>query len=275
MKPLIESVARRIGDLLDTLRNRGFSEYCLREVSKLKNMVETVKAPLVPPRAIWDKYASLMVTIEEAIAVASSTGSEYAVHATIVGVKEGVVEFCNLAKKAYYFERAEAALPVLLGFTLALYKLVGEASANAPYLLAASLLSLLLVFLSPAAGLAVLGVLGALFIAFPTNRIDALMGFVLLSSSIMYVYAFQLARSSRFEKKLKEITENIQYLIKQGTAARHLDFDAVVEKVSREYGVPDTGVFKFLNKSEVLRYKAVLMMLAAPRQAPASTTSSG
>ncbi|MEM4225015.1 MAG: hypothetical protein QXX93_03540 [Desulfurococcaceae archaeon] len=262
MKSVLNTVVMQLENLIRVLEEKNYPDYCRREVARLKTKLENAQAPLIPSRVIWDKYIALMSAIEEAIATASREVDKLVVCSIINGVKEYSEGFCSALRRSYYIERIQIALPVIVAFSAFAYRVLNEISPENLYLLATSLVSLVLVFAKPIVGLALLGLLGVLVLYTATTPVDSMLGVLLLFASVSYTYVLYTTRSAGFEKKLREVSESIRSIIVQGMKPRGLDVDEALSQAIEKYRVPSNGIFKFIDKTEVLRYKAVLMKIA-------------
>lgn len=262
MKLVIDTVIRQLEDLIKLLEAQNYPEYCRKEVFKLKTKLEHAKTPSIPPRVVWNKYVALVSTIEEAIATASTGDNELVMYSVINSIKEHVESFCSFLQKAYYLERLQIALPALVAFLAFTYRFLSENVGESWYAFYISMASLFSIFVKPIVGLVLLGFLGVMMLYLATSLMDSFLGVLLLLVSSMFLYVLYVTRSANFEKKLKEVSENIQKVVKNVMEVKSLNVDELLASLKDEYKVPDTGVFKFLDKKEMLRYKAVLMRIA-------------
>ncbi|MEM1858644.1 MAG: hypothetical protein QW300_05540, partial [Desulfurococcaceae archaeon] len=111
----------------------------------------------------------------------------------------------------------------------------------------------------PILGLTGTVALGILLIALEAELSSALTGTLLVVISMTYIYLLLLARSSKFEKKIKDAVREVEQLL-QTLAPEQAKIDDVITLLLEAYSVDDTGIFKYLDKRELLRYKAGLLV---------------
>lgn len=265
MKPVLDTMTEKLENLRRVLESHKYPEHFISEVRKLESKLSTVKAPTVPPRVLWDKYALVLAVLEEAVETARKGGEELAVYSLIVTLREGVEALCSLMRRAYYVERAEMMLPSIMAVFVAFYKVAGEGFEPSWYLITLAVASVLLTIYKPIAGLALLAVFGAVLTFSSTAVLDSMAGLLLIVASMLYIYLLNFSSSANFKKKLSEVSESIYHVVRQGIEPRSFDIEKALNEVKSGYSLPDEGIFKYIDKEEVLRYKAFLMHISLPR----------
>lgn len=261
MKILVDDVVRRLDKLIYILESReyGYGAWDLSEISRLKDIVIRAKKPVVPSRAVWEKYTILVTMLEEVLKLASKPGYEYALHSSLLSLRERITEFRGALETTYITEKVQVALPVVLGFLVAIIRGLSVGfNAAWPYL-AVSIASLALVFLRPLLGLAGIGTLGALLIALETELSSIFTGALLIIVSATYIYLLILARSAKFEKKIKDAVKGVNQVL-QALIPEQVKVDEVLSSLLETYSIDSTGIFNYLDRQELLRYKAGLLV---------------
>lgn len=265
MRPVLDTMVQKLENLRRVLETQKYPEQFVSEVRRLERRLSTVKTPSVPPRILWDRYASVLAVIEEAVETAKKGGEELAVYSLIVSLRDGVEALCSLMRRAYYVERAEISLPSVMAALVAFYKVVSNGLESSWLLVPLALVSVLLTLLKPLAGLALLGVYGAVLAYFGVGTLESMAGLLLIVASLLYMYVLNFSRSNNFRRKLSELSESIYYVVRRGVEARSFELEEALKEVKSKYSLPEEGVFMFVDKDEVLRYKAFLMHVSLTR----------
>jgi len=259
LKILIDDVLRRLDTLISILESREYCAWGRGEVSRLKDTIIRARKPLVPSRTVWERYTVLVALIEEISKLADNPGYEYALYSSLLSLRERVTEFKDVLEKAYVMEKVQVALPAVLGFMVTAIRIVSVGLDFELVYLAVSTASLILTLLKPILGLTGTVALGILLIALEAELSSALTGTLLVVISMTYIYLLLLARSSKFEKKIKDAVRGVEQLL-QTLAPEQAKIDDVITLLLEAYSVDDTGIFKYLDKRELLRYKAGLLV---------------
>jgi hypothetical protein len=262
LKKLVEDVCKRIDDLLNTLRNRELNSSLVNSIVDLKNNIIDVRVPNIPSRALWDKYTHLIMQIEEANKVASTPGYEHIIHNVIVSLRGQILDFKNTLRKSYLTERIQLALPPILGTIYALIKVLGENAGASFILLSIALMSVVLSSLKAIYGLIGSGVLGLVFIVFGGDLGSVFTGALLIAIAAIYIYILSITSTSKFQSKVQNVLVGINKVIDNMMTPSHISVDDVLSKIVENggYDVDDSGLFKFIDRNELLRYKAALLI---------------
>ncbi|MEM0004274.1 MAG: hypothetical protein QXE10_05005 [Desulfurococcaceae archaeon] len=262
MKKLVEDVCKRIDDLLNTLRNRGLNSSLVSSIVDLKNNIINVRVPTIPSRALWDKYTHLIMQIEEANKVASTPGYEHIIHNVIVSLREQIMDFKNTLSKSYLTERVQLALPPILGAIYALIKVLGENASASFILLPIALISVILSGLKAIYGLIGSGVLGLVFIVVGGDLGSVFTGTLLIAIAAIYIYILSITSTRKFQSRVQNVLVGINKVIDNMMTPSNINVDDVLSKIVENsgYNVDDSGLFKFIDRNELLRYKAVLLI---------------
>jgi hypothetical protein len=262
LKKLVEDVCKRIDDLLNTLRNRGLNSSLVSSIVDLKNNIINVRVPTIPSRALWDKYTHLIMQIEEANKVASTPGYEHIIHNVIVSLREQIMDFKNTLSKSYLTERVQLALPPILGAIYALIRVLGENASASFILLPIALISVILSGLKAIYGLIGSGVLGLVFIVVGGDLGSVFTGILLIAIAAIYIYILSIASTRKFQSRVQNVLVGINKVIDNMMTPSNINVDDVLSKIVENsgYNVDDSGLFKFIDRNELLRYKAVLLI---------------
>lgn len=262
MKKLVEDVCKRIDDLLNTLRNRGLNSSLVSSIVDLKNNIINVRVPTIPSRALWDKYTHLIMQIEEANKVASTPGYEHIIHNVIVSLREQIMDFKNTLSKSYLTERVQLALPPILGAIYALIRVLGENASASFILLPIALISVILSGLKAIYGLIGSGVLGLVFIVAGGDLGSVFTGILLIAIAAIYIYILSITSTRKFQSRVQNVLVGINKVIDNMMTPSNINVDDVLSKIVENsgYNVDDSGLFKFIDRNELLRYKAVLLI---------------
>jgi hypothetical protein len=262
LKKLVEDVCKRIDDLLNTLRNRGLNSSLVSSIVDLKNNIINVRVPTIPSRALWDKYTHLIMQIEEANKVASTPGYEHIIHNVIVSLREQVMDFKNTLSKSYLTERVQLALPPILGAIYALIRVLGENASASFILLPIALISVILSGLKAIYGLIGSGVLGLVFIVAGGDLGSVFTGILLIAIAAIYIYILSITSTRKFQSRVQNVLVGINKVIDNMMTPSNINVDDVLSKIVENsgYNVDDSGLFKFIDRNELLRYKAVLLI---------------
>lgn len=260
MKILVNDVITRLNTLISVLERNEYSSWSINEVSRLKSIIERARKPLMPSRAIWDRYSMLVIVLEEVLKLANKPGYEYVLYSSLFSLREHVLEFKDALEKTYFMERAQVALPPAIGFIVVLLKSLTTGLDAAWLYFSISSLSLVLSLFTPILGLLGTGVLGVLFAVMFKDLGSAFTGILLLLVSAMYTYMLVFAGSAKFERQVNEAVKRLGRVIQQGLSVEQLKVEDVLSTVEENYGVEDSGVFRYLNKTDLLRYKAALLV---------------
>lgn|GEM_PF-1833765 len=262
MKKLVEDVCKRIDDLLNTLRNRGLNSSLVSSIVDLKNNIINVRVPTIPSRALWDKYTHLIMQIEEANKVASTPGYEHIIHNVIVSLREQIMDFKNTLSKSYLTERVQLALPPILGAIYALIRVLGENASASFILLPIALISVILSGLKAIYGLIGSGVLGLVFIVVGGDLGSVFTGILLIAIAAIYIYILSITSTRKFQSRVQNVLVGINKVIDNMMTPSNINVDDVLSKIVENsgYNVDDSGLFKFIDRNELLRYKAVLLI---------------
>jgi len=276
LKKLVEDVCKRIDDLLNTLRNRGLNSSLVSSIVDLKNNIINVRVPTIPSRALWDKYTHLIMQIEEANKVASTPGYEHIIHNVIVSLREQIMDFKNTLSKSYLTERVQLALPPILGAIYALIRVLGENASASFILLPIALISVILSGLKAIYGLigsgvlglvfivvgGDLGVLGLVFIVVGGDLGSVFTGILLIAIAAIYIYILSITSTRKFQSRVQNVLVGINKVIDNMMTPSNINVDDVLSKIVENsgYNVDDSGLFKFIDRNELLRYKAVLLI---------------
>ncbi|MGB9816749.1 MAG: hypothetical protein ACPLQS_04000 [Desulfurococcaceae archaeon] len=262
MKKLVEDVCKRIDDLLNTLRNRGLNSSLVSSIVDLKNNIINVRVPTIPSRALWDKYTHLIMQIEEANKVASTPGYEHIIHNVIVSLREQIMDFKNTLSKSYLTERVQLALPPILGAIYALIRVLGENASVSFILLPIALISVILSGLKAIYGLIGSGVLGLVFIVVGGDLGSVFTGTLLIAIAAIYIYILSITSTRKFQSRVQNVLVGINKVIDNMMTPSNINVDDVLSKIVENsgYNVDDSGLFKFIDRNELLRYKAVLLI---------------
>jgi len=262
LKKLVEDVCKRIDDLLNTLRNRGLNSSLISSIVDLKNNIINVRVPTIPSRALWDKYTHLIMQIEEANKVASTPGYEHIIHNVIVSLREQIMDFKNTLSKSYLTERVQLALPPILGAIYALIRVLGENASASFILLPIALISVILSGLKAIYGLIGSGVLGLVFIVVGGDLGSVFTGILLIAIAAIYIYILSITSTRKFQSRVQNVLVGINKVIDNMMTPSNINVDDVLSKIVENsgYNVDDSGLFKFIDRNELLRYKAVLLI---------------
>jgi len=262
LKKLVEDVCKRIDDLLNTLRNRGLNSSLVSSIVDLKNNIINVRVPTIPSRALWDKYTHLIMQIEEANKVASTPGYEHIIHNVIVSLREQIMDFKNTLSKSYLTERVQLALPPILGAIYALIRVLGENASASFILLPIALISVILSGLKAIYGLIGSGVLGLVFIVVGGDLGSVFTGTLLIAIAAIYIYILSITSTRKFQSRVQNVLVGINKVIDNMMTPSNINVDDVLSKIVENsgYNVDDSGLFKFIDRNELLRYKAVLLI---------------
>jgi hypothetical protein len=262
LKKLVEDVCKRIDDLLNTLRNRGLNSSLVSSIVDLKNNIINVRVPTIPSRALWDKYTHLIMQIEEANKVASTPGYEHIIHNVIVSLREQIMDFKNTLSKSYLTERVQLALPPILGAIYALIRVLGENASASFILLPIALISVILSGLKAIYGLIGSGVLGLVFIVVGGDLGSVFTGILLIAIAAIYIYILSITSTRKFQSRVQNVLVGINKVIDNMMTPSNINVDDVLSKIVENsgYNVDDSGLFKFIDRNELLRYKAVLLI---------------
>lgn len=262
LKKLVEDVCKRIDDLLNTLRNRGLNSSLVSSIVDLKNNIINVRVPTIPSRALWDKYTHLIMQIEEANKVASTPGYEHIIHNVIVSLREQIMDFKNTLSKSYLTERVQLALPPILGAIYALIRVLGENASVSFILLPIALISVILSGLKAIYGLIGSGVLGLVFIVVGGDLGSVFTGTLLIAIAAIYIYILSITSTRKFQSRVQNVLVGINKVIDNMMTPSNINVDDVLSKIVENsgYNVDDSGLFKFIDRNELLRYKAVLLI---------------
>ena len=262
LKKLVEDVCKRIDDLLNTLRNRGLNSSLVSSIVDLKNNIINVRVPTIPSRALWDKYTHLIMQIEEANKVASTPGYEHIIHNVIVSLREQIMDFKNTLSKSYLTERVQLALPPILGAIYALIRVLGENASASFILLPIALISVILSGLKAIYGLIGSGVLGLVFIVAGGDLGSVFTGILLIAIAAIYIYILSITSTRKFQSRVQNVLVGINKVIDNMMTPSNINVDDVLSKIVENsgYNVDDSGLFKFIDRNELLRYKAVLLI---------------
>jgi len=262
LKKLVEDVCKRIDDLLNTLRNRGLNSSLVSSIVDLKNNIINVRVPTIPSRALWDKYTHLIMQIEEANKVASTPGYEHIIHNVIVSLREQIMDFKNTLSKSYLTERVQLALPPILGAIYALIRVLGENASASFILLPIALISVILSGLKAIYGLIGSGVLGLVFIVVGGDLGSVFTGILLIAIAAIYIYILSITSTRKFQSRVQNVLVGINKVIDNMMTPSNINVNDVLSKIVENsgYNVDDSGLFKFIDRNELLRYKAVLLI---------------
>lgn len=261
MKTLIEDVGRRIDDLLNTLRRKGLESSLVNSVADIKNSILDMKVPVIPSRALWDKYAQLVILVEEANRVASKPGYEHVLYNILVSLKEKILEFKTALNKSYLVERIQLALPSVLGAVYALLKLLGDRFEISLILLSIALIAVVLSIIKATYGLLGSSMLGMAFIIIGRDFVSIFTGALLIAIAAVYMYILSMTASGKFKARVQNVLDGINKLVGNIFSSDQVKIDEVFKNIieSGNYNVDYYGLFKFLDKNELLRYKAAVM----------------
>ncbi|MEM0001541.1 MAG: hypothetical protein QXS24_05980 [Desulfurococcaceae archaeon] len=261
MRTLIEDVGRRIDDLLNTLKSKGFDPSLINSVADIKNSILNMKTPAIPSRVLWDKYTQLVILVEEANRIANKKGYEHVLHDIVVSLRDKIVEFKSALNKSYLVERIQLALPSVLGAVYAILRLIGEPYETSLILLFIALMSIALSAIKATYGLLGSGVLGVAFIIMGGDLGSVFTGALLIAIALVYIYILSMTNSGKFKAKVQSILDGINKLVGNVFASTQVGVDEVFKNIieSGYYNVDYSGLFKFLDKNELLRYKAAVM----------------
>lgn len=264
MKPVMEVLLGRLSALEEALVKNKLNHYA-EVVHGLRDRLAKAKLPLVPSRIIWDKFTQLYSQIEEVVATIRTARNGLLIHTVMEDLKSSVESFYEVLRKAYYVEKLQFSLPLLLAALAISYRVYNMGLETSWYYLFVVTASAALLLLHPLASTISLSIAGLAMLVFSESAFDAMAGVLIASTSLLYTYVFAVIRSRKFEARIREIVEGVQALVKQGLEVKSLDVNKLVESIKGEFRVPDTGVFKFINKEELVRFKVVLMHLMSPR----------
>jgi len=260
LKTIIDDLLRRLEALVATLKSKSHDPWGPEEVSEMKEAIKRAKKPLIPSRAIWERYTMLITLIDELLKLTSQPGHEYALYPSILVLKKRVMEFKETLEKAHVMERVQASIPVVLGFvTIVTRAFTAGIGGNTWVYLVVSSASLALVFFYPLIGLIGASALGCLLIALGPELGSTFTGILLLTISAVYVYLLLLAKSTKFESKMRDAIKGIDQAL-QAFTPKPASVDTVLSSLLGTHSLDDSGVLKYLDKSELLRYKAELLV---------------
>lgn len=260
MRMLIENLAKKLESLITVLSSRSYSSWITSELSLIKDSIKKSRSPLVPSRAIWERYAFIVSLIEETQKIASKPGYEYALHTALISLKEHINEFGEMLKKAYVMERVQIAIPAVLGFISVLIKILGDGLSMTWLYIPISLISIALATVSPLLSLLGTGILGCLLVFFELDISSIFTGVLLIAVSALYIYLLLFTKSSKFVRKLEDAIRGVDQAVKQGSTTGTLKVEDVLLSIRGNYSVEESGIFRFLDKEALLRYKATLLI---------------
>lgn len=259
MKILIDDILKRLDMLMSILESREYCTWSRGEISRFKDAIIKAKKPLIPSRAVWERYTALVALIEEVLKLVNNPGYEYALYSTLLSLREHITEFKEALEKAYIMEKVQVALPVVLGFMVTIIRAISIGFNSTLIYLGVSAASLIFTLLKPLLGLVSTIILGTLLITLETELSSFFTGALLVTVSVMYIYLLLLARSSKFEKKIKDAVKGVEQLL-QTITPEQAKVDDVVSLLLEAYSIDNSGIFKYLDKQELLRYKASLLV---------------
>lgn len=260
LKTLVDNLVERIDSLLVILRNRNYGSWIITELSTIRENIAKTKAPLIPSQVIWEKYAYIISLIEEINVMANQPGYEYAVHTSILSLREHFYEFMKLMKKTYVMERIHVSLPAILGSISVLLRLISGDFTHTWIYLPLSITSVISGLLNPLISLLLTSLLGLSFAILDANTGGVFAGVLLITISILYIYLILFAKSQKFSKKLVDIAKGVDRVVKTGMSESPVKIDDVLNSIRSNYSVEDTGVFKFLDRDQLIHYKATVLV---------------
>lgn len=266
MRFLIEDIERKLDNLAQVLKSQRFDQITLSTISELKESLSTVKTPTVPTRILWDKYTSVLSLLEKIIRIASTPGNEYAVHDALRSLRAQLVEFKRILERAYLVERAQLILPSVLGLSYALTRYLSIESYNF-IIISIGIVTIISAIYKPILGIALTGVLGASYVILEGDAGSILTGFLLIAISALFIYTYTFARSEAFLSKVRSAIGNINKVISSAFMPINIKLEELVDElIGKDYKIENTGVFKFLEHRELLRYKAITMIASGRSQ---------
>ncbi|MEM4717945.1 MAG: hypothetical protein QXE81_04195 [Desulfurococcaceae archaeon] len=261
MRLLIEDIERRLDSLIDTLRSKNIDSSSIKVVSELKEKISLSRTPVMPTPSLWDKYASLIAMIEEASRIIQKPGNEYALHSLVITLREYINQFTSSLEKSYFIERAQLMLPSVLGLSFAIVKLYVDPGFN-PIIAIIGLVTLILASINPLYGILATSILGGSYILIRYDTYSYFVGLLLVSISALTMYFLHMAKSKTFINKIRSAIEGINRIINTALSPSSVKIEEAVRDILEKntYRVEELGIFRFLDRDELLKYKTAMLI---------------
>lgn len=258
---MIEDIQKKLDNLADVLKKRSFDQIAIGTILELKTTLSSAKTPIIPTRLLWDKYTNVVSMVEKILRIASTPGNEYAVHDALRSLRAQLSEFRTMLERAYLIERLQIVMPSVLGLSYALTKLLSDQSFNT-IIVAVAITTVVASLYRPLLGILLTGLLGACFILLSTDAGSILTGLLLVAISVLFAYTYMFAKSETFRSKVQTAIGNINRVISTAFMPLSIRIDDIVNELEAKnnYNIEDTGIFRFLDKKELIRYKVVTMV---------------
>jgi hypothetical protein len=275
LRKLVEDINTRLDALIGRLREMGYSKWVLSSISELREELSHSKTPLGLSRRIWDKYVLVVALIEETSRIASRSGYEFVVYNILPSIREHIKEFKVLLEKAYLLERIQLSLPIILGSLFVFIKVVQEGLSGNMYLFTIATTALITPLIGQIYGLIATVILGLGLIVLGGDIGSGFTGLLLIAVSALYFYILYFTKSQKFTFKLQQAMEGVNKTIQSILEPTGVNLEEAIREVvaSGAFNVESSGLFKYIDPSELLKYKASLLIahrVAGSTQIPRS-----
>jgi len=261
VKPLVNTLIKHLEALISLIDSVESLAWYKGELLELGKKLEKSRKPLIPSRALWNKYIRVYSTIEELINITKTKRETTHLYRVLPSIREEIVEFIDSLEKSYLAERVQMGLPIVLCFIVTLIRLFSNFSHYTLLSFILSISALVLVFYVPRLGLLVNSIASLLIGVKGSSASDTFLGALLFVVSVTYVFLVQFARSGKFTMRIEEFVRSISWTIREELKERPLLSSERLECLVKRYSIDTSSFLKQVNYEDLVKYKAVLAII--------------